>query len=149
MSKQRVKRLQFVLDMAEEKEKTDLKNWGIYQKKLLQEQEKLTQLEQYMVEYRSNLTSHTATSIRGGQVQNTIAFIEQIKEASGHQQQQIHLVQQQADGAQRVYLTSRSKAQALRQLIDKLNSQLSAVAEKQDQKLMDEFAARSARNRNF
>lgn len=148
MSKQRVKRLQFVLDMAEDKEKTDLKNWGVYQQRLLQEQEKLTQLEQYMVEYRSNLTSNTATSIRGGQVQNTIAFIEQIKDASGHQEQQINLIQQQVDGAQRVYLTSRSKAQALRQLIDKLNSQLSAVAEKQDQKLMDEFAARSARNRN-
>jgi flagellar FliJ protein len=95
------------------------------------------------------LTSQTASSIRGGQVQNTIAFIEQIKDASGHQQQQIHLVQQQVEGAQRVYLTSRSKAQALRQLIEKLNLQLSAEAEKQDQKLMDEFAARSARNSSF
>jgi flagellar FliJ protein len=149
MSKQRVKRLQFVLDMAEEKEKTDLKNWGIYQQKLLQEQEKLTQLDQYMAEYRGSLTSHKAASIGGGQIQNTIAFIEQIKDASGHQQQQINLVQQQAEGAQRVYLTSRSKAQALRKLIEKLNLQLSAAANKQDQKLMDEFAARSARNRSF
>jgi flagellar FliJ protein len=149
MSKQRVKRLQFVLAMAEEKEKTDLKNWGIYQQKLLQEQEKLTQLDQYMAEYRSSLTSQQTVAIRGGQIQNTIAFIEQIKDASGHQQQQINLVEQQAEGAQRVYLASRSKAQALRTLIEKLNSQLAATAEKQDQKLMDEFAARSARNRSL
>lgn len=149
MSKQRVKRLQFVLNMAAEKEKTDLQNWGVYQKKLLQEQEKLTQLDQYMTEYRSSLTSQQSISIRGGQVQNTIAFIEQIKNASGHQEQQINLVQQQVEGAQRVYLASRSKAQALRQLIEKLNLQLSTTAEKQDQKLMDEFAARSARNRHF
>tara|TARA_B110001454_G_scaffold20120_1_gene18923 strand:+ start:16471 stop:16920 length:450 start_codon:yes stop_codon:yes gene_type:complete len=149
MSKQRVKRLQFVLAMAEEKEKTDLKSWGIYQQKLLQEQEKLTQLDQYMAEYRSSLTSQQTVAIRGGQIQNTIAFIEQIKDASGHQQQQINLVEQQAEGAQRVYLASRSKAQALRTLIEKLNSQLAATAEKQDQKLMDEFAARSARNRSL
>ena len=149
MSKQRVKRLQFVLAMAEEKEKTDLKSWGIYQQKLLQEQEKLAQLDQYMAEYRSSLTSQQTVAIRGGQIQNTIAFIEQIKDASGHQQQQINLVEQQAEGAQRVYLASRSKAQALRTLIEKLNSQLAATAEKQDQKLMDEFAARSARNRSL
>lgn len=149
MSKQRVKRLQFVLAMAEEKEKTDLKSWGIYQQNLLQEQEKLTQLDQYMAEYRSSLTSQQTVAIRGGQIQNTIAFIEQIKDASGHQQQQINLVEQQAEGAQRVYLASRSKAQALRTLIEKLNSQLAATAEKQDQKLMDEFAARSARNRSL
>ena len=102
-----------------------------------------------MAEYRSSLTSQQTVAIRGGQIQNTIAFIEQIKDASGHQQQQINLVEQQAEGAQRVYLASRSKAQALRTLIEKLNSQLAATAEKQDQKLMDEFAARSARNRSL
>ena len=149
MSKQRVKRLQFVLAMAAEKEQKDLQTWGQYQQRLVQEQEKLTQLEQYMAEYRSSLTTQQAVAISGGQIQNTIAFIEQIKNASGHQQNQINLVQQQTDGAQRVYLQARSKAQALRKLIDKLNSQLSAIAEKQEQKLMDEFAARSARNRQL
>jgi flagellar FliJ protein len=147
MSKQRVKRLKFVLNMAEEKEQKDLQTWGQYQQKLLQEQEKITQLEQYMTEYRSSLTTQQSGTIRGGQIQNTIAFIEQIKNACGHQQNQINLVQQQAEGAQRVYLQARAKAEALRKLIGKLNLQLFAIEEKQDQKLMDEFAARSARNR--
>lgn len=147
MSKQRVKRLKFVLTMAEEKEQKDLKTWGQYQQRLVQEQEKITLLEQYMTEYRSSLTTQQSIAIQGGQVQNTIAFIEQIKDASDHQQNQINLVQQQAEGAQRVYLQARSKAEALRKLIGKLNLQLYAIEEKQDQKLMDEFAARSARNR--
>jgi flagellar FliJ protein len=147
MSKQRVKRLKFVLNMAEEKEQKDLQTWGQYQQKLLQEQEKITQLEQYMTEYRTSLTTQQSGTIRGGQIQNTIAFIEQIKNACGHQQNQINLVQQQAEGAQRVYLQARAKAEALRKLIAKLNLQLFAIEEKQDQKLMDEFAARSARNR--
>jgi flagellar FliJ protein len=149
MSKQRIKRLKFVLAMAEEKEKKDLQTWGQYQQRLVQEQEKLSQLEQYMLEYRTSLTSQQAVSIQGGQIQNTIAFIEQIKEASGHQESQINLVQQQAEGAKRVYLQARAKAEALRKLIEKLSQQLTAVAEKQDQKLMDEFAARSARARNI
>lgn len=149
MSKQRVKRLKFVLAMAEEKEQKDLQTWGQYQQRLLQEQEKITQLEQYMTEYRSSLTTQQSVPIQGGQIQNTIAFIEQIKNACGHQQNQINLVQQQMEGAQRVYLQSRSKAEALRKLIEKLTSQLSAIAEKQDQKLMDEFAARSARSRHL
>ncbi len=149
MSKQRIKRLKFVLAMAEEKEKKDLQTWGQYQQRLVQEQEKLSQLEQYMLEYRTSLTSQQAISIQGGQIQNTIAFIEQIKEASGHQESQINLVQQQAEGAKRVYLQARAKAEALRKLIEKLSQQLTAIEEKQDQKLMDEFAARSARARNI
>ena len=149
MSKQRIKRLKFVLAMAEEKEKKDLQAWGQYQQRLVQEQEKLSQLEQYMLEYRTSLTSQQAISIQSGQIQNTIAFIEQIKEASGHQESQINLVQQQAEGAKRVYLQTRAKAEALRKLIEKLSQQLTAIEEKQDQKLMDEFAARSARARNI
>ena len=149
MSKQRVKRLRFVLSMAEEKEQKDLHTWGQYQQRLVKEEEKMSLLEQYMTEYRSSLTTQQSVSIQGGQIQNTIAFIEQIKEAWGHQQSQINLVQQQAEGAQRVYLQARSKAEALRKLIEKLNSQLLAIEEKQDQKLMDEFAARSARSRNL
>jgi len=149
MSKQRIKRLKFVLAMAEEKEKKDLQAWGQYQQRLVQEQEKLSQLEQYMLEYRTSLTSQQAISIQSGQIQNTIAFIEQIKEASGHQESQINLVQQQAEGAKCVYLQTRAKAEALRKLIEKLSQQLTAIEEKQDQKLMDEFAARSARARNI
>lgn len=146
MSKQRVKRMGFVLQMAEEQERQDLQVWGQYQQQLDQELEKLTQLEEYMQEYRVSLTSTQTAAIQGGQIQNTIAFIEQIKDACGHQQQQINLIQQQAEGAQRVYLAARAKAEALRKLIQKLKDQAFAIEEKQDQKMMDEFAARSARN---
>jgi len=149
MSKQRAKRLGLVLKMAEEKEQKDLQAWGRYQQQLEQEQATFNQLEEYMTEYRTTLTSQHAATIKGGQVQNTIAFIEQIREACGHQQQQINLIQQQAEGAQRVYLAARAKAQALRKLIEKLNAQASAIEDKQEQKLMDEFAARSARNRQI
>ena len=145
MSKQRIKRLGFVLKMAEDKEQQDLTTWGRYQQQLEHEKEKLNQLDQYMVEYRTSLSSPSAPAIQGGQIQNTIAFIEQIKDACGHQQAQIHLIQQQADGAKRVYLAARGKAQALRQLIDKLKVQAATLENKQEQKLMDEFAARSAR----
>lgn len=149
MSKQRIKRLGIVLKMAEEKEQQDLQTWGRYQQQAEQEQQKLTQLEDYINEYRASLTTNQAdpsTMMRGGQVQNTIAFIEQIKDACGHQQNQINLIQKQAEGAQRVYLEARAKAEALRKLINKLGDQLSASEEKQAQKLMDEFAARIARN---
>lgn len=149
MSKQRIKRLGFVLKMAADKEQQDLKVWGQYQQKLEQETATLTQLEQYMTEYRSSLTSQHTMPIQGGQIQNTIAFIEQIKDASGHQQQQIDLVQQQAEGAKRLYVAARAKAEALRKLIEKLKQQTVALEEKQDQKMMDEFAARSARNRQL
>jgi flagellar FliJ protein len=147
VSQQRIKRLGIVLKMAEQKEQQDLKTWGDYQQQLDQEKAKFDQLEDYMTEYRNTLTSTQSPMIQGGQIHNTIAFIEQIKEACGHQQTQINLIQQQADGAQRVYLEARAKAEALRKLIAKLNQQVSHIADKQEQKLMDEFAARSARNK--
>lgn len=150
MSKQRIKRLAMVLKMAEEKEQKDLQVWGRYQQKLEEERAKVTQLEGYMADYQNTLTASSQNlKIQGGQIQNTIAFIEQIKDACGHQEQQISLVQQQADGAKRVYLESRTKAEALRKLIVKLNNQEAAIEDKKEQKLMDEFAARSARNRTF
>lgn len=150
MSKQRVKRLAMVLKMAEEKEQKDLQVWGRYQKKLEEERAKVTQLEGYMADYQNTLTASSQNlKIQGGQIQNTIAFIEQIKDACGHQEQQISLVSQQAEGAKRVYLESRTKAEALRKLIVKLNNQEAAIEDKKEQKLMDEFAARSARNRTF
>lgn len=149
MSKQRIKRLGFVLKMATDKEQQDLKVWGQYQQKLEHEVGKLTQLEQYMTEYRLSLTSQQSGPIQGGQIQNTIAFIEQIKDASSQQQQQINLIEQQAEGAKRLYLAARAKAEALRKLIEKMNNQAFALEEKQDQKMMDEFAARSARNRRL
>lgn len=146
MTKQRVKRLGLVLKMAEEKEQKDLTTWGRYQQQLEQEKEKLNQLNQYMNEYRTSLSSPSTSALQGGQIHNTIAFIEQIKEASGHQEAQINLIQQQAEGAKKVYLAARGKAQALRQLIEKLNAQTVSLENKQEQKLMDEFAARSARS---
>lgn len=150
MSKQRIKRLAMVLKMAEEKEQKDLQVWGQYQQKLEEERAKITQLEGYMADYQNTLTSSPQNlKIQGGQVQNTIAFIEQIKDACGHQEQQINLVEQQAENCKRVYLESRTKAEALRKLIVKLNNQESAIEDKKEQKLMDEFAARSARNRTF
>lgn len=150
MSQQRIKRLAMVLKMAEEKEQKDLQSWGICQQKLEEEREKITQLEGYMADYRNTLTSSSqGLKIQGGQVQNTIAFIEQIKEACGHQEQQISLVEQRAEAAKRVYLESRTKAEALRKLIVKLNDQVRSLADKAEQKMMDEFAARSARNRTF
>lgn len=150
MTKQRIKRLGMVLKMAEEKERQELQTWGRVQQQLEQERATVTQLEGYASEYRGTLTSSSSNiSIQGGQVQNTIAFIEQIKEACGHQEQQVNLVMQQAEAAKRVYLEARTKAEALRKLIAKLTSEESAIEDKKEQKLMDEFAARSARNRTF
>lgn len=147
MSKQRINRLGMVLKMAEDKERQELQRWGRLQQQLEQERATVSQLEGYAKEYRGTLTSSSNLRIQGGQVQNTIAFIEQIKEACGHQEQQVNLVEQQAEAAKRVYLEARTKAEALRKLIAKLTQEESAIEDKKEQKLMDEFAARSARNK--
>lgn len=62
-----------------------------------------------------------------------------------HQEQQISLVEQRAEAAKRVYLEACTKAEALRKLIVKLSDQERSIADKTEQKIMDEFAARSAR----
>lgn len=160
MSKQRIKRLQFILARAKEKEQQDLKVWGQYQQKLAAEEQTVNQLGQYMSEYQSSLTcspsggEHTKGEqppspqmpIKSGQMHNTIAFIEQLKNAIDHQQSQLHLIQQQVDGARKVYLKSKAKSDALKKLIEKREDQLSVLEEKQLQKLMDEAAGRMARN---
>ena len=146
MSKARIKRLGFVLDMAEKQERERLQTWGRYQTQQQQEKDKYDQLDRYLQEYRGSFASIGSEhpSLKGGQIQNTIAFIEQLKVALGHQQAQINVINQQLEGAKKVYLSARSKASALRKLIEKLTQKLNAEDEKQLQKLMDEFSARSA-----
>ena len=148
MSKQRIKRLQFILDMAKKQEQSDLQNWGQLQQQLAEESEKVTQLQGYLGEYQQNLTTQSAGTsgiISGGQVQNLISFIDQLKSAIDQQNMQMNLMQQRVDQARDVYLKSRAKVEALQKLINKRQQQLSAAEEKQLQKLMDEAASRMAR----
>lgn len=150
MSKQRIKRLQFILEMEQQKEQQDLKVWGQYQQQLAQEKNKVTELQGYLGEYQQGLTSNAGNQsggahISGGQVQNIISFIDQLKSAIDQQNMQLNLIQQQVDNARIVYLKSRAKVEALQKLIGKRQDQISAAEEKQLQKLMDEAAGRMFR----
>lgn len=150
MSKQRIKRLQFILDMAKKQEQQDLQSWGQCQQQLAEEQQKVSQLENYLGEYQQNLTMQTPGTgghISGGQIQNLVSFIEQLKSAINQQNMQMNLIQQRVDQARDVYLKSRAKVEALQKLIDKRQQHLSAAEEKQLQKLMDEAASRMSRAR--
>ena len=150
MSKQRIKRLQFILDMAKKQEQADLQSWGQLQQQLAAEQQKVEQLQGYLGEYQQNLTSQPGEAsgmISGGQVQNLISFINQLKSAIDQQNMQMNLIQQRVDQARDVYLKSRAKVEALQKLINKRQEQLSVVEEKQLQKLMDEAASRMSRAR--
>jgi len=150
MSKQRIKRLQFILDMAKKQEQADLQSWGQLQQQLAAEQQKVEQLQGYLGEYQQNLTSQPGGAsgmISGGQVQNLISFINQLKSAIDQQNMQMNLIQQRVDQARDVYLKSRAKVEALQKLINKRQEQLSVVEEKQLQKLMDEAASRMSRAR--
>jgi len=150
MSKQRIKRLQFILDMAKKQEQADLQSWGQLQQQLAAEQQKVEQLQGYLGEYQQNLTSQPGGAsgmISGGQVQNLISFINQLKSAIDQQNMQMNLIQQRVDQARDVYLKSRAKVEALQKLINKRQEQISVVEEKQLQKLMDEAASRMSRAR--
>ena len=150
MSKQRIKRLQFILDMAKKQEQADLQSWGQLQQQLAAEQQKVEQLQGYLGEYQQNLTSQPAGAsgmISGGQVQNLISFINQLKSAIDQQNMQMNLIQQRVDQARDVYLKSRAKVEALQKLINKRQEHLSVAEEKQLQKLMDEAASRMSRAR--
>jgi len=109
----RARRLQVVLDLTEREEQQALQQWGELQQRLAQEQEQRQQLQLYSQEYQQKISSPSPAPLGAGQIHNTLGFIGQIDQAIDAQQQQIALLKQQADAAQKQYLAVHGKAKGI------------------------------------
>lgn len=140
----RVQRLKSLLELAQQTEQEALAQWGQEQQRLKQAQQQQQQLAVYIAEYRQQLALPSGRVQAGGQIHNTLGFIQQVESALTSQDEQVQLASQQVDAAQQRYLLQHQKSKSLDQLMSRLNKKHRAEQERQEQKEADEWASRSA-----
>jgi len=141
MSRERAKRIQPLIQIAQNALNEALSYLGALQQKLNSEQEKKTTLQQYQQEYRENFKAQASVKVSGLQIQQFESFMLQIDDAVAQQNNHIYQVQEQLEKAQGIYQTLNQKLKSYQKLESRLNEQAIASENQQLQKLLDEIGA--------
>jgi flagellar FliJ protein len=138
----RARRLGIVLDLTRREEKDALQRWGDIQQRLTAEQEKRTQLDSYIDDYRRQITTPSASAVSAGNIHNSLDFIQQIESALLQQETQISQLEAQNTSARSAYLETHNKADALEKMIDRLEKEHQQEINRREQQESDEWANR-------
>lgn len=144
----RAKRLELIFQLAEKDEKQALKNWGEIQQKLDLETQQREQLIQYADEYRSRFSADHNDQLNAGYLHHCLDFISKIEKGLQAQQEQLHLLQAQAEQAKQVFLQAQAKRKGFEHMLDKLDKEYDQAQLKVEQKEADEWANRRAFQNN-
>ena len=133
------KRIQTLVNLAQKKVDAVAKQLAAQQAKVLQDKEKLTQLEEYAEQYRSekNLMGMNAYLTTNYQ-----HFVDRLGQAIQQQKQVIARSEQQAAFVQQQWMKARSKEKSMDWLQKKYLTAEQVVEQKQEQAQSDEFAMR-------
>lgn len=141
----RAERLQPVLQLADKHLKEAADQLDAVRKHIQQEEKKLADLEQYMLDYTENFNQHPARTAQDLVRQRS--FLQQLSQARSQQQQVIskyrHIVQQKQKLWQKAYL----KQQAIFQLIERLKKDEYLALSKKEEKRLDEWSAQAHNRR--
>lgn len=138
----RAQRLSVVLDLTRREEKEALQRWGDIQQRLTAEEEKRTQLDSYVADYRRQITTPSAQSMSAGNIHNSLEFIQQIESALQQQGQQISQLEAQNVSARGAYLDIHNKAEALEKMIQRLEDEHQQAVARREQHESDEWVNR-------
>ncbi|MDF1764304.1 MAG: flagellar export protein FliJ [Oleibacter sp.] len=138
----RAKRLAVVLNISQREEQEALKRWGDAEQKLNAETEKTNQLNSYADDYHKQLSNPSQTSVRAGDMHNTLSFLKQIKAALSQQEQRINQLRAQAAKARASYLECHGKVDAMVKMIDRLELEFQQTLNRNEQRKADEWSNR-------
>jgi len=141
MSRQRAKRIQPLIQIAQNAVNEALSYIGSLQQKLNSEQEKSQTLQDYQQEYRENFKAQASIKVSGLQIQQFESFMMQIDGAIEQQNNHIFQVKEQLKKAQGIYQTLNQKLKSYEKLETRLNDQAIASENQQLQKFLDEIGA--------
>jgi len=138
----RSKRLQIVLDLALRKVQEGAAAFAFIQHKLHGEQEKLVQLQEYLLEYRQALQiqGKQGVSVQHFRIHNS--FSANVEQAITQQTQQIIVLRRQVEQVRARWQALDARHKGLLKLQDRIMREERAVAERQEQKELDELTAR-------
>jgi len=141
MSRERAKRIQPLIHIAQNAVNEALSYIGILQQKLNSEQEKSQTLAGYQQDYRENFKNQASVNVSGLQIQQFESFMLQIDQAISQQAQHIKQIEQQLEKARGIYQTLNQKLKSYEKLENRLTDQAQASENQQLQKFLDEIGA--------
>ncbi|TNC88226.1 MAG: flagellar export protein FliJ [Thalassolituus sp.] len=145
----RAKRLKVVFEIAEREEQDALQRWGLAQQKLEAEKAKRSQLSDYAGDYQRRLATPGQTTVKAGDMHNTLGFIRQIESALRQQEGQIAQLETLTAKARTAYLEARGKTEAMKKMLERLEQEYQSEQNAREQREADEWSNRQAARRTL
>jgi len=139
----RSERLKNIMSMAEKKEQNAANALGYLNTKIMNEEQKREQLMGYELEYHEQIIETGKTGINGATLRTYFGFMGKLSHAANQQIGHIAELEQQVDQVQEYWFKTRGKLKAFESLVDKVERQEAAEQDKQEQKMLDEFASQA------
>ncbi len=139
-----IKQLLLVAEVEQRKERDCAKHYQQANAHLLANNQKLSGLENYRLEYLHSIRTKASQGIGAKSMNQHHQFVGQLDKAC---EQQIHVINQAVlvvAQRKRMWLAQQQKHKAIVHLIAKKNQQAIQIANKQEQKLFDEIALQRA-----
>jgi flagellar FliJ protein len=138
----RTQRLRPVIQHTDKKERTALQEVAMSQGVLELEQSRLTQLQDYKLEYlqKKKYDIGVFTPI---ELQEFNRFMQQLDQTIERQMELIEVRQQDLAHKRQLWNATRIDSKKMHKVVDKLKQQESVEQERKEQKVLDEFAQRT------
>lgn len=137
--------LETLIDLAQKASDEYAKRLGAAMKGVEDAEQKLQMLLGYRDDYANKLDDAQMAGITPFAYRNFVAFLEKLETAISGQRDVLKHAQAKADKERKGLQESERKRLSYRTLNDRAAAQALAIETKRDQKMMDDFAARSAR----
>ena len=145
----RSQRIQVVVDLAQRKAQEGARALAFVQQRLQAEQQKLGQLETYLLEYREGLLAQGRKGVSVQQFRIYNDFSGNVEKAIVQQGAQVATVTRQVEQVRRHWLTLDAKHKGLEKLLDKLRLEERAEQDRLEQKAQDEAVSQRRRHSPF
>lgn len=139
---QRSKRLGIVVDIAQSNEERAAEKLQQAREFLDREQTRLQEIERYYQDYNSQFASQRS-GLRAEQMLTNREFLRQLSLTAEAQKMQIQRATEQVDRAKKEWFACHLKKEKLEAYIEKLKHEESAVQDKLEQKMVDDWVTQS------
>ena len=145
----RAARLAPVVDMAESAEKAAAQRLGHFQGQVNLANSKLGDLENFRAEYQSQWVDRGSQGVSGQWLRSYQYFLNQLETAVGQQRQSLAWHEANLDNAREAWQAAFARVEGLRKLVQRYIDEARAIADKREQKLLDELSQRLPRPEQF
>lgn len=138
----RAERLAPVVDMALKAEREAARQLGQAQNQLLQVQRKMAELERFRGDYQQQWIEQGQHGVSGQWLMNYQRFLSQLETAVEQQGRSLSWHQDVVAKARATWQEKYARLEGLRKLVERYRQEAQLLADKQEQKQLDEFAQR-------